>query len=95
MEIILLDNKREMCDAWEKYFSEFEGVKIICEYLEFADLDDVDCYVSPANSYGLMDGGYDKALTMLFGVELQRRVQDYIISNNALVFLCKVSVSFD
>ena len=81
MEIILLDNKKEMCQAWRKYFSEFEDVKIICEFLEFADLDDVDCYVSPANSYGLMDGGYDKALTMLFGVELQRRVQDYIISN--------------
>ena len=81
MEIILLDNKKEMCQAWRKYFSEFSDVKIICEYLEFADLDDVDCYVSPANSYGLMDGGYDKALTMLFGVELQRRVQDYIISN--------------
>ena len=81
MEIILLDNKREMCDAWEKYFGECEGVKIVCEFLEFASLDDVDCYVSPANSYGLMDGGYDKALTMLFGVELQRRVQDYIISN--------------
>ena len=81
MEIILLDNKKEMCQAWRKYFSEFKDVKIICEFLEFADLDDVDCYVSPANSYGLMDGGYDKALTMLFGVELQRRVQDYIISN--------------
>ena len=81
MEIILLDNKKEMCQAWRKYFSEFEDVKIICEYLEFASLDDVDCYVSPANSYGLMDGGYDKALTMLFGVELQRRVQDYIITN--------------
>ena len=81
MEIILLDNKKEMCQAWRKYFSEFEGVKIICEFLEFANLDDVDCYVSPANSYGLMDGGYDKALTMLFGVELQRRVQDYIINN--------------
>ena len=81
MEIILLDNKKEMCQAWEKYFGEFKDVKIVCEFLEFANLDDVDCYVSPANSYGLMDGGYDKALTMLFGVELQRRVQDYIISN--------------
>ena len=81
MEIILLDNKKEMCQAWKKYFSEFSDVKIICEYLEFANLDDVDCFVSPANSYGLMDGGYDKALTMLFGAELQRRVQDYIINN--------------
>ena len=81
MEIILLDNKKEMCQAWEKYFGEFKDVKIVCEFLEFANLDDVDCYVSPANSYGLMDGGYDKALTMLFEVELQRRVQDYIISN--------------
>ena len=81
MEIILLDNKKEMCQAWRKYFSEFKDVKIISEFLEFANLDDVDCYVSPANSYGLMDGGYDKALTMLFGVELQRRVQNYIINN--------------
>ena len=81
MQIILLDNKKEMCQAWRKYFSEFSDVKIICEFLEFANLDNVDCYVSPANSYGLMDGGYDRALTMLFGVELQRRVQDYIINN--------------
>lgn len=81
MQIILLDNKKEMCDAWNKYFNGLDDVKIICEYLEFADLDDVDCYVSPANSYGLMDGGYDKALTMLFGNKLQQRVQDYIISN--------------
>lgn len=81
MQIILLDNKKEMCDAWNKYFEGFDDVKIICEYLEFADLDDVDCYVSPANSYGLMDGGYDRALTMLFGNKLQQRVQDYIISN--------------
>ena len=81
MEIILLDNKKEMCEAWNKYFNGINDVKIVCEFLEFASLDDVDCYVSPANSYGLMDGGYDKALTMLFGVELQRRVQDYIINN--------------
>ena len=86
MEIILLDNKKEMCQAWRKYFSECSDVKIVCEFLEFASLDDVDCYVSPANSYGLMDGGYDKALTMLFGNKLQQRVQDYIISNYAVFF---------
>lgn len=30
----------------------------------------IDAVVSPANAYGLMDGGYDKALTDYFGNDL-------------------------
>lgn len=37
-----------------------------------------DAVISPANSYGLMDGGFDAALTRLFGDGLQLRAQDYI-----------------
>ncbi|EAP4124944.1 phage tail protein, partial [Salmonella enterica] len=32
-----------------------------------------------ANSFGLMDGGVDAAITTYFGTQLQRRVQKYII----------------
>ena len=81
MKIILLDNKRPMCLAWKKYFNGFSDVEIANDDIEYYDIDDIDCLVSPANSYGLMDGGYDLALTRMFGDELQQSVQDYIINN--------------
>ncbi|MBO4251857.1 MAG: macro domain-containing protein [Clostridia bacterium] len=41
----------------------------------------VECVVSPANAFGLMDGGYDAAITEYFGDQLQQRVQKYIIDH--------------
>ena len=41
----------------------------------------VECIVSPANSFGLMDGGYDLAISEWFGPQLQKNVQQYIIDN--------------
>ena len=41
----------------------------------------IECVVSPANSFGLMDGGYDLALTNWYGEQLQEKVQEYIINN--------------
>lgn len=35
--------------------------------------------VSAANSFGLMDGGVDGAITMFFGDQLQKRVQKHIV----------------
>ena len=37
-----------------------------------------DAVVSPANAFGLMDGGFDAALTRLFGPGLQARAQSHI-----------------
>ena len=81
MKIILLDNKSEMCNAWKKYFDGIDDVEIVNDYIQSYDLNKVDCLVSPANSYGLMDGGYDLALTKMFGDQLQKMVQNYIIDN--------------
>ena len=81
MKILLLDNKEKMCNAWEKYFNGFDDVEIVNDYIQSYDLNKVDCLVSPANSYGLMDGGYDLALTKMFGDQLQKKVQNYIIDN--------------
>lgn len=36
-------------------------------FTDFMDTYDVECVVSPANSFGLMDGGYDLTITMWFG----------------------------
>jgi len=71
-----------MADCWSAYFSNEHDVTIVCEELkDFLSQNKVDCVVSPANSYGLMDGGFDLALSEYFGWELQKRVQDYIIKN--------------
>lgn len=40
-----------------------------------------DCLVSPANSFGMMDGGMDAAITRFFGVALEHRVQDCILDD--------------
>ncbi|MBQ7712992.1 MAG: macro domain-containing protein [Clostridia bacterium] len=42
---------------------------------------EVECVVSPANAFGLMDGGYDAAITAWFGEQLPKRVQRYILEN--------------
>lgn len=41
-------------------------------------MDEYDCIVSPANSFGIMDGGFDKALIEYFGNSLMERVQNKI-----------------
>ena len=37
-----------------------------------------DAIVSPANSFGYMDGGVDLAYSRFFGFELQDRLQAYL-----------------
>ena len=82
MKIYLLDWNRDMVYAWEKYFSDLADVEIVHdEFGRFMKNYDVECIVSPANSYGLMDGGYDYAITKFAGKELQENVQKYIIEN--------------
>lgn len=81
MKITLLDINKNMTDAWSKYFENIENVEIVHNYFSnFMDEhQDVDAIVSPANSFGLMDGGYDKAITDYFGKELMKEVQKDIL----------------
>ena len=82
MKIYLLDRKAVMEDCWNAYFSNEPDVTVVCDNLaHFIDTIEVDCVVSPANSYGLMDGGFDLALSEYFGWNLQERVQEYIVKH--------------
>lgn len=82
MKIYLLDRKAIMEDCWSAYFRNEPDVTVVCDNLaHFLDTIEVDCVVSPANSYGLMDGGFDLALSGYFGWGLQERVQEYIVKN--------------
>jgi O-acetyl-ADP-ribose deacetylase (regulator of RNase III) len=58
-----------------EYFQQFENVAII--HSKFENLTKYDCMVSAANSFGLMDGGVDLAIS----TQLQSKVQKYIIEN--------------
>lgn len=72
--IILCDRQSALVAAWRHAFARNSEIAV-----ERGDLLDVeaDAYVSPANSYGYMDGGIDYALSGRFpGIE--RRVQTAI-----------------
>lgn len=80
MKIYLLDINPTMTKAWEKYFSNIQQIEIVNDdFGHFMDThSDVEAVVSPANAYGLMDGGYDKAITDYFGKEIQYKIQEKI-----------------
>ena len=59
------------------YFHEHTEVTV--HFGRFEDLT-AECLASPANSFGLMDGGMDQAITDYFGDQLQQRVQRRIIT---------------
>ena len=81
MKIYLLDINKNMTDAWNEYFSDTKDVVIVNEdFATFMDKhQDIEAIVSPANSFGLMDGGYDKAIIDYFGEELMKEVQRWIL----------------
>lgn len=71
-------------DRFITEFGKFSNVEIYFGGFEaLADVEKVDCLVSPANSFGLMDGGMDQAITDYFGEQLQKRVQQHITENYA------------
>lgn len=75
-EIILVDVQKELCEHWENSFSSFPEVKIHHGY--FQEVQSYDCLVSPANSFGLMDGGIDLGIRNYFGMKIQYNVQKII-----------------
>ena len=78
LKIYLLDYNLEMVEAWKKEFEDYQEIIIIHDdFKHFMDEYDIECIVSPANSYGIMDGGYDLAITNYFGDSLQKEVQKY------------------
>lgn len=75
MKIILSALNKNMITAWKQFFEREEQVVILEEDITKLDCDAV---VSPANSFGFMDGGLDYALSVRFGWDLQERLQAMI-----------------
>ncbi len=75
MKIILAALEPELAAAWERHCGDLPDVTI--HRGSILDLE-VDAVVSPANSFGFMDGGIDRFYSYHFGWHVQERLQELI-----------------
>lgn len=78
MLLKLVDPNSGLCEAWIEYLHGLPDVEI--HNTTFEKIEAYDCMVSPANSFGIMDGGVDLAISQYFGWGLMKRVQKRIIN---------------
>lgn len=83
MKIYIIEKDKNKFKYLSIYFSDLENVSLINQDIKkfLKENPNIECVVSPANSFGIMDGGFDLALTEYYGNQLQERVQKYIIDN--------------
>ena len=84
MKIILTAVENSLARAWKEFCGDLDFVEI-----HQGSIIDVECdaVVSPANSFGFMDGGIDAIYMSYFGYEIQQTVrrQIYDFHNGELV----------
>jgi O-acetyl-ADP-ribose deacetylase (regulator of RNase III) len=76
MKLFLRDRNMSLCDGWAEAFDGIPDVDISSGDI-FAG-PKASAIVSPANSFGFMDGGIDQVYTDHFGPGLQKRLQEQI-----------------
>ncbi|MBQ3547375.1 MAG: macro domain-containing protein [Clostridia bacterium] len=81
MKIYLIERDYQKFRYLKECFIEEDVVLVNDSFQSFMTKNKVQCVVSPANAFGLMDGGYDLAITEWYGNQLQDRVQEHIIKN--------------
>jgi O-acetyl-ADP-ribose deacetylase (regulator of RNase III) len=75
MQIVLTAVDEPLVTAWQRFCGDLDFVEIHhCSILDVR----CDAVVSPANSFGFMDGGVDAAYLRYFGPELQVQVKSRI-----------------
>jgi O-acetyl-ADP-ribose deacetylase (regulator of RNase III) len=75
MKLVMAGVDRDLVRAWEKTCGNMENVTV-----HSGSIFEVKCdaLVSPANSFGFMDGGLDLAISEFFGWHVQERLQKLI-----------------
>ena len=65
---------------FKNIFRIYKNVEVVnSDFVSFMNKNpEIECIVSPANSYGCMDGGYDAAISDYLGWNFQNKVQQYI-----------------
>ena len=76
-KLYLIDSKSELCDNWRQVFSSYPEVEVLTgDYFQQS----ADAIVSPANSFGIMDGGLDLAIRNELGFQVEAGIQEVILS---------------
>jgi O-acetyl-ADP-ribose deacetylase (regulator of RNase III) len=65
--------------AFQESFFYLPNVEIVNNYFEW--ITNFDCLVSPANFFGIMDGGIDAAIVNFFGRSLEEKVRQTILED--------------
>jgi O-acetyl-ADP-ribose deacetylase (regulator of RNase III) len=75
MQIILTSLQEPLAQAWQTYCGDLPFVQV-----HLGSIFEVDCdaLISPANSFGFMNGGIDFLYSQRFGWQLQERLQKAI-----------------
>jgi O-acetyl-ADP-ribose deacetylase (regulator of RNase III) len=79
MRFLLRDRNAAVVDAWREQFAHAQDVEV-----SQGDIFDLvaDAIVSPANSFGFMDGGIDLVYSERFGWDLQDRLRQLLRSEH-------------
>lgn len=76
MKITIVDPKQRLIDIVNEYFSDTEEVTaVVGDFRSYS----ADALVSPANSFGIMDGGIDALYVEHLGKDMQKKLQSRII----------------
>jgi O-acetyl-ADP-ribose deacetylase (regulator of RNase III) len=80
-KLILVDNKAELAEAWTEHFSDLidKGHVEVHGKVDIMSFEG-DAVVSPANSFGFMDGGVDLIYSLNMGWEVMYMLQATIRS---------------
>ena len=90
MKIILTAVENSLAKAWKEFCGDLDFVTI-----HQGSILDVECdaVVSPANSFGFMDGGIDAVYMSYFGSDIQMRVRQHIFDyHNGEIIVGKADV---
>ena len=75
--LYLIDSKEELCDKWRQVFSSYPEIEVLTgDYFQQS----ADAIVSPANSFGIMDGGLDLAIRNELGFQVETDIQKVILN---------------
>jgi O-acetyl-ADP-ribose deacetylase (regulator of RNase III) len=72
-EITLIDTNATLVAAWQREFASRPEVRVVAGSIFEVD---VNTLVSPANSFGIMDGGLDGKLRDYFGFDIETQVRE-------------------
>lgn len=79
LTVTLCDLNRDLVSAWSAAFSDVDAVKVRLGSILKVEADAV---VSPANSFGYMDGGIDLVYSQHFGWHVEDRVRERILNEH-------------